>query len=317
MFRFIDLCSGIGGMRVSAEMHGGKCIFSSEINKYAKETYYNNFGEIPEGDIFKINPLDIPSHDLLLAGFPCQPFSVAGKMNGFEDERSNVFLKIINIINLCKPNYILLENVKNLKTHDRGNTYNKIISLLKNEGYEVQTFILNSKDFELAQNRERIIILCSKNNISIPNIRTNNKSKSVFIKDILEYDKNHEYLVNSEYTILSEYKTQKSGIIFCGYLNKNLRNNIDVEKKHLSRVHRQQNRIHYYEGIHPTLNSSEKSGRYYIYDNIGVRKLTINEVYRLQGFSDEFKKHKTKTHAYEQIGNSVSINLIENIIGQI
>lgn len=164
-FKFIDLFAGIGGIRLGFEDVGGQCVFSSEWDKYAQKTYEANFGEIPHGDITKITPSEIPQFDILLAGFPCQPFSQAGLKKGFEDTRGTLFFDIAKIIDYHKPNVVFLENVKNLAGHDQGRTLKVIIQTLQDLDYKVFHKILNAKDFGLPQNRARIYIICFKENI--------------------------------------------------------------------------------------------------------------------------------------------------------
>jgi len=158
-FTFIDLFAGIGGMRLPFEELRGQCVFSSEIDPSAQITYQANFGEYPKGDITQIHPDDIPNHDILLAGFPCQPFSICGDQKGFSDTRGTLFFNIEKILEIKKPLAFLLENVKTLKTHDHGKTYHTITQRLLKLGYYTHTAILNALDFGLPQKRERIFIV--------------------------------------------------------------------------------------------------------------------------------------------------------------
>jgi DNA (cytosine-5)-methyltransferase 1 len=159
LIKFIDLFSGIGGFRLAFESLGAKCVFSSDIDKFARQTYRDNFGEEPQGDITKINAEDIPDFDILCAGFPCQPFSQAGKRKGFDDHRGNLFDEIIRIIKEKKPRVILLENVKGLEGHDRGRTLDIIIDKLVAEGYSTSYKILKACDYGLPTLRPRIYIV--------------------------------------------------------------------------------------------------------------------------------------------------------------
>ena len=167
-FNFIDLFSGVGGMRIPFDELGGRCVFSSEIDKFAKIVYEENFGEKPCGDITSINENQIPKHDLLCAGFPCQAFSNAGLRKGFNDTRGTLFFDIARILDFHKPKAFLLENVKGLKSHDGGKTFRKIIKTLNEIGYQtIESKVFNSKDFGLPQNRERIFIVGFWNSYSI------------------------------------------------------------------------------------------------------------------------------------------------------
>ena len=158
-FRFIDLFAGIGGIRLPFDELGGRCVFSSEWDKAAAATYRANFGEMPSGDITQIPAEIIPSHDLLLAGFPCQAFSIMGKMKGFEDTRGTMFFEIERILNYHRPRVILLENVKQLVSHDGGRTFRVILDRLASLGYYTKWQVLNALDFGLPQKRERVIIV--------------------------------------------------------------------------------------------------------------------------------------------------------------
>ncbi len=168
-FTFIDLFAGIGGLRIGFQRAGGKCVFTSEWNKYAQKTYHRWFGEMPHGDIREIRPKDIPQHDVLVAGFPCQPFSIAGvsKKNalgvahGFKCQtQGNLFFDIINIVEVKRPPVLMLENVKNLKSHDQGRTWKVIKGSLDEQEYWVFDQILDAADFGVPQHRERVIIVC-------------------------------------------------------------------------------------------------------------------------------------------------------------
>lgn len=317
--KFIDLFAGIGGIRIGLENNGFKCIFSSEIDEACKKTYLENFGEVPEGDITKVNEENIPEHDILAGGFPCQAFSSAGKQKGFEDTRGTLFFDILRIAKEKRPRVLLLENVKNLKYHDKKRTLRIIIEHLKELGYFVKWEILNAKDFGVPQNRERIIIIASKDK-PFDFSKLKRVNKEVAIKDILEEENNFEFLSPEEYTLLDKDKIKKqaSGLIFIGYRNKKIRSTgVRPNTEHLSRVHKQPNRIYSSEGTSPTLSASEIAGRYYIYHEGKVRKLTIKECFNLMGFPKNFKLVNSNGERYKQVGNSVAIPMIEAIAEQI
>ncbi len=161
----IDLFAGIGGIRLGFETWGCKNVFTSEWDKDAQTMYEANFGEKPFGDITEIAPQDIPNHDILLAGFPCQPFSIIGNMQGFSDTRGTLFFNIEEILRVKQPYAFLLENVKQLRTHDKGRTFQIILEKLKSLGYFVHYTILNALDFGLPQKRERAVIVGFKENL--------------------------------------------------------------------------------------------------------------------------------------------------------
>lgn len=311
---FIDLFAGIGGLRIAFENAGNKCVFSSEIDLNCQQVYFDNFGEVPYGDISKISPKDTPDFDILVGGFPCQPFSISGRKQGFNDTRGTLFFEICKIIEEKQPETIVLENVKHLIYHDRGRTLKVIIKSLSELGYKVNYLLLNAKDFGVPQHRERIFIIGSKRGyFDFKRLKTKPVPK---LKVFLDKEGDFEILEKSEYTLIKKPRMQDSGLIFVGYRNKNTwKVGVRPNTNHLSRVHRQPNRIYSIEGVHPTLPSQETSGRFFIYDNRKdyVRKLTINECYRIMGFPGNFIKHSSLGEAYKQIGNSVCIPLCEEI----
>lgn len=315
-FTFIDLFAGIGGFRIPLQWEGGKCIFSSEFNKDAQKVYERNYGEFPFGDITKIPVEIIPSHDVLCAGFPCQPFSISGKMKGFEDTRGTLIYSVFKIIESKHPKVVFLENVKHLVHHDGGRTLSTILEGLNNLGYKTSYAVLNASNFGVPQNRERIIIIGHREKqFDFSKVK---KREHVLLKDILDENRGEFEYLNEPYTILSDMKTQPSGLIFAGYRNKNIRKaGVRPGTEHLSRVHKQPNRIYSIEGIHPALPSQESSGRFWIFDGLKVRKLTINECYKIMGFPSDFIKSSNLGEQYRQIGNSVCIPMIQEIIKEI
>ena len=263
-YKFIDLFAGIGGFRKGFEDAGFKCVFTSEINPQCQQVYETNFGDKPFGDITKINPTDIPDFDILLGGFPCQPFSISGKKMGFEDTRGTLFFDICQIIDKKQPGVVVLENVKHLIHHDKGRTFTVILKALMDLGYNVTHKILNAKDFGLPQNRERIFIIATKKHYF--DFEKLKKKKKVILRDFLDKEGTFEFIDKSEYTLIEAPKKQESGLLFVGYRNKNTwKNGIRENTEHLSRVHRQPNRIYSIEGTHPTIPSQETAGRFFIY----------------------------------------------------
>lgn len=314
-FTFVDLFAGIGGFRIPLQELQGKCVFTSEFNYHAQRTYELNFGEVPFGDITQIDLDIVPEHDVLTAGFPCQPFSISGKMKGFEDTRGTLIYNVFQIIEKRKPKVVFLENVKHLVHHDKGNTLKTIIKDLELLGYQVSWKVLNASHFGVAQNRERLIIIGHQSKFfDFSKIK---KQPKKILKEVLEKNVDFEYL-NETFTLLEEYKTQPSGLIFIGYRNKKIRlAGVRPGTENLSRVHKQPNRIYSVEGVHPALPSQESSGRFWIYDQGVVRKLTINECYRIMGFPDNFVKINNTAELYRQIGNSVCIPMMKAIAAQI
>ena len=314
-FTFIDLFAGIGGFRIPLQELNGKCVFSCEFNYYAQKSYELNFGEVPFGDITKFNLDIIPKHDILTAGFPCQPFSISGKMKGFEDTRGTLIYSVFQIIEKRQPKVVFLENVKHLLYHDKGRTLKTILSHLVELGYTASFKVLNASDFGVPQNRERIIIIGHKEK-KFDFDKFEYKSRPV-LKPFLETVADFEYL-KEPYTIIPESKVQDSGLIFVGYRNKKIRKaGVRPGTEHLSRVHKQPNRIYSSEGLHPAIPSQETSGRFWIYHNGKVRKLTIKECYRIMGFPDKFKLINNTSELYKQIGNSVCVPMVKEIGKQI
>ncbi len=313
-YKFIDLFAGIGGFRKGFEDAGFKCVFTSEINPQCQQVYETNFSNKPFGDITKINPTDIPDFDILLGGFPCQPFSISGKKMGFEDTRGTLFFDICQIIDKKQPSVVVLENVKHLIHHDKGRTFTVILKALMDLGYNVTHKILNAKDFGLPQNRERIFIIATKKHYF--DFTKLKRKKKVILRDFLDTEGNFEFIDKSEYTLIETPKNQESGLIFVGYRNKNIwKKGVRENTEHLSRVHRQPNRIYSIDGTHPTIPSQETAGRFFIYipELDAVRKLTINECYKIMGFQPNFIKHSNIGEQYKQIGNSVAIPVIRTI----
>ena len=314
--KFIDLFAGIGGFRLGFDQANYKCVFSCEIDSSCQEVYKNNFGEIPCSDITEVDVESIPNFDVLTAGFPCQPFSICGKRRGFEDTRGTLFFHICRILEFKQPSFAVLENVKHLIHHDGGRTLKVILDSLEDLGYYVSYALLNSKDFGVPQNRERLVIIASKKQVF------NFKNLSIIrpipkLEDFLCKSDKFDYLLPNEYTLIDSPKLQQSGLIFVGYrTHKTIwKKGVRPNTEHLSRVHHQPNRIYSVEGIHPTIPSQETSGRFFIYipSENKVRKLTITECYKIMGFPEDFNQCNILGNSYKQIGNSVCIPMIYQI----
>ena len=317
--KFIDLFAGIGGFRLAFEQVGYQCVYSCEINEACQKVYYCNFGELPEHDITAIIASKLPEFDVLTAGFPCQPFSISGRKKGFKDTRGTLFFYICKIIAAKQPAVIILENVKHLIHHQKGKTLETIIYSLEDLGYLVDYKILNAKDFGVPQHRERIIIIGTRHKKFDFNLIKKQKTVPK-LRDFLDKNGNFEYLNPKEYTLIENPRQQLSGLIFVGYRNKNIwKTGIRPNTEHLSRVHRQPNRIYSVDGVHPTLPSQETSGRFFIYipEENAVRKLTIQECYKIMGFPNNFTIHPSLSEAYKQIGNSICVPLFNELAIQI
>ncbi len=308
-FNFIDLFAGIGGIRLAFQNEGGKCVFTSEWNDYAKKTYEANFGEIPFGDITQVSETLIPDHDVLLAGFPCQPFSIAGvskknslgRAHGFLDEtQGTLFFDIARILKHKRPKAFMLENVKNLRSHDKGNTFKIIESTLKELGYTVHAQVLNGK-YYVPQHRERIIIVGFREDIcdAVKDFQfPNPPNTQLAFRDILEKN------IPEKYTLTD-------------HLWKYLR---DYADKHKAKGNGFGFGLTDLNGIARTLSARYyKDGSEILVPQQGInpRRLTPRECARLQGFPDDFVIPVSDTQAYKQFGNSVSVPLIQAVAKQL
>lgn len=307
-YRFIDLFCGIGGFHLALKSFGATCVFASEINDSACTVYEKNFNLKPQGDITKIRCKDIPAHDILCAGFPCQPFSISGNRKGFDDPNGKLFFEIVRIVRFHKPQVILLENVKNLETHNEGKTLNIINKKLSGLGYKTFSKVLNATYYGVPQARKRIYIVAFRNNLKIKEFSfpEGNKDDTLFrcVEDILEKKDNNKYKINRE-AILNTSKEK------------------DIKKTDkLLRIGqigsgRQGERIYSVKGQAATLSSQGgglggKTGMYLV-DGI-VRKLSPRECARLMGFPDDFILAESEYNCYSQFGNSVVVNVLQEIV---
>ncbi|QPJ86419.1 DNA cytosine methyltransferase [Sarcina sp. JB2] len=305
--KFIDLFAGIGGFRQALESYGAKCIFSSEKDKYAIETYEANYGEKPSGDITKIKSEDIPKHDILCAGFPCQPFSISGKQKGFDDERGIHFFEIHRIVKYHKPSILFLENVANLKKHNDSQTIEQMRLMLEELGYIVNMKVLNASDYNVPQSRKRIYFVCfNKDKLPIYNFEYPKPMEcTTFLKDILEDDnKTESYRIIRDDIVFKDMEITECEPkpIRIGTINKG----------------GQGDRIYSPLGHAITLSaegggSGAKTGAYLI--NGHVRKLSPRECARVQGFPETFIIAEKNNQAYKQFGNSVALPVLKNIVG--
>lgn len=291
MYKTIDLFAGIGGIHLGFEAHGCKNVFSSEWDSDAQKMYEANFAEKPFGDINLINPCEIPNHDILLAGFPCQPFSIAGKGLGFADTRGTLFFNIEAILEAKKPRAFLLENVKRLTTHDKGQTFAVILEKLKSLGYTVYHQIFNSLDFGLPQKRERIYIVGFLNGLNF------------------EFPKSLGY-----YRPLTEFLQKDEEIAQSYFLSETIR-----EKRLAGVKGTPPYPSIWHENIGGNISAlpyscALRAGGSYNYLVVnGVRRLTDREMLRLQGFPDDFKINLPYSALRKVAGNSVSVPVIKAI----
>ncbi len=294
-FKYIDLFAGIGGIRMPFQNLGGECVFSSEIDKYAAQTYEANYGEKPSGDITQINAESIPNFDILLAGFPCQAFSIAGKRKGFEDTRGTMFFEVERILEEKKPKSFLLENVKGLTNHDHGRTFKIMLDILENKlGYKVYYKVLNAKNFGLPQNRERIMIVGFKNhNIDFKFPEEINKETKV--GDILIDNPDSKYTISDKIWKSHQLRKERNRAKGNGF-GYSLFNE---ESPYTSTISAR----YYKDGSEILIEQEGKN----------PRKLTPREAARLQGYPDSFKIVVSDTQAYKEFGNSVPVNMINAV----
>lgn len=304
-FTFIDLFAGLGGFRLALESLGAKCVYSSEWDKHVSDVYRENFADTPAGDITKIDEKEIPEHDILCAGFPCQAFSISGKQLGFEDSRGTLFFDVARIVKEKKPKIVFMENVKNFASHDNGKTLLVIKSIMEELGYQFYQKVLNAVDYGIPQKRERIYIVCFRNDLNIEGFKYPKPFKlTCYVED---------FLINDERMVrhlhVERPDTYYNGIEDNKYANKSIR---------LGTVNKggQGERIYSTKGIAITLSANgggifAKTGGYLIGDK--VRKLHPRECARLMGFPDSYKICKSPNQAYKQFGNSVVIDVIQLI----
>lgn len=313
---FIDLFSGIGGFHFAFHDIGSNCVFASEIDKHARLTYYNNFKKLSPNifaspllfndDITNIIPENIPDHDILCGGFPCQSFSIAGYRKGFCDKgRGDLIFNVIDIIKAKKPKVIFLENVKNLYNHDSGKTYKYIKNLIEDEGYFVTEKVLNTMHYgNLPQNRERLYIIGFKNKKSFNNFKFPEPKKlSIKTEEIISQKKVDDIFYYNGKPLFDKIKN-------------------DVINPHSfyqwRRIYVRENK----SGVCPTLTANMGTGGHnvpIIKDKYGIRKITPDECARLQGFPESFSfpSEMNISQRYKQSGNAVSVPVVKEIAKQI
>lgn len=307
-FTFIDLFAGIGGFRQALSSVGGQCVFSSEWDLNSQHVYFDNYGERPFGDITKIEASEIPSHDLLAGGFPCQAFSISGKRLGFEDSRGTLFYDIARIASHHKPKVLLLENVRNLANHDQGRTLSVIVGTLEEIGYTVFHKVLRSSDFGVPQARERIYIVAIRDDLcASPFYFPSPLASHKVVEDILEANVPDDLFIRRpDMQIGSSAGDPKDPRrpMQIGKINKG----------------GQGERIYSTKASGITLSAygggaAAKTGAFLV--NGKVRKLSPRECARLQGFPEDFRPHPNRNLAYKQFGDSVSIPVLKAIIDAI
>lgn len=292
--KFIDLFAGIGGLRIPFDELGGECVFSSEWDANAQLTYEANYGHKPAGDITQIDPKSIPDHDLLLAGFPCQAFSIAGKMLGFQETRGTLFFNIASILKEKKPKAFLLENVKQLKTHDQGKTYETIERTLISLGYRVHTKILNALDYGLPQIRKRTIIVGFREDVefSFPDPIGAPPSLSTILDPQADLDpklKASQYIIDKR---IERIGKQGTTAFYPSIWHENKSGNISILP-------------------HSVALRTSASHNYILVN--GIRLPSSRELMRLQGFPESMKIVVSAREIRRQTGNAVPVPLIRAV----
>ena len=295
---FIDLFAGIGGIRIPFDELGFECVFSSEWDKAAQKSYEANFGETPCGDITQIPASQIPPHQILLAGFPCQAFSIMGKMNGFNDTRGTMFFEIERILKHHKTPIILLENVKQLITHDNGRTFKIILEKLKSLGYFIKYQVLNALDFGLPQKRERVIIVGFLDETKFDKFKFDFVKKKYNLQSILQSDDEIEksLFVSEKIRLKRLESTKNKQIFYPSVWHENKGGNISV--------------LDY--------SCALRSGASYNYLLInGIRRPSARELLRLQGFPENYKIVFSQQELRKQTVNSVAVPVIREVAKKI
>lgn len=309
-YTFIDLFAGLGGFRIALESLGAECVYSNEWDKHVQKVYEDNFGDMPEGDITKVDENSIPSHDILCAGFPCQAFSISGKQRGFEDSRGTLFFDVSRIVKAKKPKIVFMENVKNFATHDEGRTLEVVKGTMEELGYTFTQRVLNAVDYGVPQKRERIYMICFRNDLNVNNFEFPKPFKLTKHVD--------DFLLDDE-DLVKDLYVDRPDTYYNGNKDDKYSNTSSIR---LGIVNKggQGERIYSTKGIAITLSANgggifAKTGGYLI--NGKARKLHPRECARLMGYPDSYKICNSMNQAYKQFGNSVVIDVLQLIAQQI
>lgn len=315
MLKMIDLFAGIGGIRIAFEQNGVKCVASSEIDKNARETYINNFKEVPLGDIMKIMPDELPEYDIIAGGFPCQPFSLGGLRKGFEDTRGTLFFEVARLIEAKRPKAFFLENVEGIVNHDGGKTLSVIEDILRELGYNFQWKVMNACDYGVPQNRKRWYCVGFRNDLQIGfdgQVGDFNKvykfplkrELTISVNDVVKPIESDKYNVSDvcKKNILNFLPSYKNGKKF------NEKNILIANEIRASRCNFR------CDGISPCLTAKMGTGG----NNVPVyvaqmRKLTERECLQLMGFPEWYQIKENSMHSYKQIGNSVVVSIVSEL----
>lgn len=307
---FLDLFAGLGGFRLALESYGARCVWSSEWDKQAQDVYEANFGERPNGDITKIKASDVPDHDIVCAGFPCQAFSVSGKMRGFEDARGTLFFDVARIVREKRPKAVFMENVRNFAVHDGGKTLAVVKATMEELGYSFHWAVLNAADFGIPQKRERIYMVCFRKDLGVDDKFSFPKPFSLerHVEDFLQYDyeiPERLFIERGDMKLVDKIpETTSNRTVRVGIVGKG----------------GQGERIYSTKGLAVTFSAYgggifSKTGGYLVDGR--ARKLSPRECARLMGFPDDYKMSRRENQAYQQFGNSVVVDVLQYIAGKI
>lgn len=319
--RMIDLFSGIGGIRIAFEENGAECVCSSEIDKYACETYYENFHDTPLGDVSKIGKKDLPEYDILAGGFPCQPFSLGGFRKGFEDARGTLFFEVARLLDECKPKAFLLENVQGLVNHDKGKTLQTIEGILTNLEYDFKWKVMNAKDYGIPQNRSRWYCIGFRKDLGVE--FSDSYKPSEYDNDRIFYFPQKEELKVTMKDIIEDqtdvcYRVSDLAMKNIGkYQNSYISSHIS-EYPLIAYEVRASRCSFRNDGISPCLTAKMGTGG----NNVPIvvsqgRKLTERECLRIMGFPEWYKISKNSSHSYKQLGNSVVVPVVSKLAKEI
>lgn len=304
-YSFIDLFAGLGGFRIALESLGAHCVYSNEWDKSVQKVYAHNFGDVPEGDITKVDENTIPNHDILCAGFPCQAFSISGKQRGFEDSRGTLFFDVARIVKAKKPKIVFMENVKNFASHDNGRTLEVVRNTMEELGYTFNQKVLSAVDYGVPQKRERIYMVCFRKDLNVSDFsfpipfKLARHVEDFLLDDERMVEKLYVQRPDTYFSITTDDKYSDKPIRL-GIVNKG----------------GQGERIYSTKGIAITLSAYgggvfAKTGGYLI--NGKTRRLHPRECARIMGYPDSYKICDNTNQAYQQFGNSVVIDVIQYI----
>ncbi len=308
--RFIDLFCGIGGFRWALEALGHECVFSCDKDPHAQETYAMNFGESPHGDVMSMDGSDLPEHDVLCGGFPCQPFSISGNQQGFEDARGTLLYHVLRIAEFHQPKVLFLENVKNFHGHDGGRTLASTVEMLGNVGYHCHHAVLNASRYGVPQKRERIYFVCFRKNLELPEFSFPDPTdEDIALEDVL---------LSSDIPELDSLVIRRSDTV----ISAELPSSRELRPIRVGTVGKggQGERIYSVKGHAVTLSAfgggvGAKTGMYLVDGK--PRRLHPEECRRAMTFPEDFKLHPKRNVCYKQFGNSVAVKVVRLIFEQV